>query len=186
MGWTRLPTAVSWIIRLRFLLKITWWPNSTGVSHFWFSLNADCGLSSEGDSDRRRFRSRIVGGGEISEGEIPWQVGWAVESRLDCQGGANFTPYLIFVVDNVHGENFSDVEKFHIERKTLKWDKSTYWFLKRIHFLEKLTHWYSNCTNISTELWIKTVILCATTKLLDVLSDQTENQKKKKNNLLIF
>ena len=136
-------------------------------------------MSSEGDSDRRRFRSRIVGGGEISEGEIPWQVGWAVESRLDCQGGANFTPYLIFVVDNVHGENFSDVEKFHIERKTLKWDKSTYWFLKRIHFLEKLTHWYSNCTNISTELWIKTVILCATTKLLDVLSDQTENQKKK-------
>jgi len=38
------------------------------------ATNCYCGLSSEGDSDRRRFRSRIVGGGEISEGEIPWQA----------------------------------------------------------------------------------------------------------------
>jgi len=36
--------------------------------------NCYCGISREVESDNRRFRSRIVGGGDVSEGEIPWQA----------------------------------------------------------------------------------------------------------------
>jgi len=46
------------------------------------SANCYCGLSSEGKSERKRFRSRIVGGDKISQGEIPWQAALVEYSDL--------------------------------------------------------------------------------------------------------
>ena len=76
-GWKRLPTAVSFITFMEKIILHCW-----KLEQGWLVpiiiLSPDCGLASEGKSNKRRFRSRIVGGTETSEGEIPWQVERAI------------------------------------------------------------------------------------------------------------
>ena len=72
LEWSNLAKKLDWSRLDNIYLNIA--GNKRGPHN----LSPDCGLSSEGKSERRRFRSRIVGGSETSEGEIPWQVDSAI------------------------------------------------------------------------------------------------------------